>query len=227
MSDFNGMNEMKCMVCDVMFPNFRALDKHAVVHKQSKPNSIRQFHSCFNCCKRFATRSLLRRHLTSNCIDWKIPDISDKLNNDFFHIKRISALGGCVSDYHLKPKRVCVDERIALDEVQEGIEKALVWLIDNKIEVKWAYSMEAAFIKSSADDEIIEHKALFSIDQYANSNTVSWYLPEMLDKMSAEIMRKVDKYTKNGSGWVLTRVSKITLQLSRFCSLLSDSNDAY
>ena len=138
------------------------------------------------------------------------------LNNTFFDVAYTHALNGCVAEYRLTPKEACINEKLCMDELGSGLEKALVWLRDKDVSVKWGYTMEATFEKYTGDGEINKKKALFSVDQFAYSNADPTAIADMINEVRDVLSEKVEKYCYYGSGWILRLINNFTIQLARY-----------
>jgi hypothetical protein len=208
------------MVCRTEFRTFESLKKHAAQHKSGSIPSTSLI-PCMNCDKKFPSRSLLKQHLKQNCVSWKIPDTTHMLNTTYFKVTSSSALQGCLVEYHLVPKHLCSTEVECLNEAEDGVRKALIWLIENGIEVKWGYEMEATFEKYTSDGERHTKKALFSLDKYASDNTQPERIRKIMDEDRSSFTQRIEKFTNEGSGWILVSINRLTVQFARFCSMLA------
>ena len=186
--------------------------------KVTRPNphsSTRSAFRCINCNKQFNFRWCLKKHMKFECTFYSIPNVSQFLNNKFFKVEYAEALCGCVAEYKLIPKELCADEKLCLDENRNGFVKALSWLYEQGVLVKWSYSMEITFIKNLTQDE---KKALFHMDMVAFSNSYPFDLDMTYDKAYSSTVEKIEQYTNNGSGWVLVSINYLTIQLCRYLS---------
>lgn len=173
-------------------------------------------HVCFNCDKKFRHRWCLNRHLKNDgCGIWKIPDVSHMFNNLFFNVISSHALGGCVSEYKLIPRTIIIDEKQCIEWLQDDLNKALLWLWNKAVMVKWGFSMEVRFYKLGADGERSEKDALFFTELFSQSNERFEEIPEMIKQCQSELTRQIEKYSKEGSGWILLKINYIRVHLYR------------
>ena len=116
-----------------------------------KVNSI----SCFNCNKQFKNRIMLNNHLKNYCNHNPIDDISNRLdtNEPHFIISFDQAMRGCINKYTFTPKELIANEKHCLDLLEHGIVAMLKWYGDNKVFLKWCYTLEAMFTRMNVEGE--------------------------------------------------------------------------
>ena len=137
------------------------------------------------------------------------------MDRNVFHIEYQKALTGCVAEYKLTPKEPMSSEKECLDQSEPGLASALSSLAGQDIPVKWSYHMEVEFRRSNPDGDLIYKKAMFTSEDQAQDNVDIGRLGELIARVRSGIVSKIDKYAKDGSGWILNSVNNITFQFFR------------
>ena len=75
--------------------------------------------------------------------------------------------------------------------------------------------MEVEFQKTMHATDVIQKKtALFSMNQFAYSNEHALNeISTMLQETRMKIIKRIDQYTNEGSGWIISGILNIKLQL--------------
>ena len=173
-------------------------------------------HSCFNCNKIFKHRWCLKHHLENECDSHlNIPDVTHMFKNKFFSVSTLRAFNGCVSEYTLTPKTKCANEEECIDEIKDDLNNILLWLWNEGITIKWGLAMEVTFYKENVDGEIKEKLAKFRTDPFAQGNEQVDTILEIIKQCQNDITRKIEKYSNEGSNWILLKINYIQVYLYR------------
>ena len=100
--------------------------------------------------------------------------------------------------------------------LEDDIPRLLKWYGDGKIFVKWSYGMDATFIRLNPDGEIVFKNAGFSSMDFAFNNVETDRLVEQFYSLRNDIINRIDKYSKERSGWILYKLLSFKLYLYRF-----------
>ena len=133
-----------------------------------------------------------------------------------FYIEFSPALEGCFSKYTFTPTEHIPNEKICMSYLEDDIPRLLKWYGDGKIFVKWSYSMDATFTRLNPDGKTIFKNAVFSSMDYAFNNVETDKLVKQFDSMPNDIINRIKKYTKEGSGWILYEILLFKLYLYPF-----------
>lgn len=183
--------------------------------KTKVSTSARTKHSCFNCGKKFRHRWCLTQHLKKECKGRGIPDVGYMFKNNFFKVSTSHALSGSVSEYTLTPQSECDAEKKCIAELKEDLHEILLWLWKEGVMVKWGLSMETTFVKHTSDGERIEKNAMFFTNLFGQNNDTYETIPEMIIQCQSDITSKIDKYSNEGSNWVLLRINYVRVHMYR------------
>ena len=174
---------------------------------------------CYNCPLEFTCRVALNKHLKSDFIHLPIDDVSNIMDNikQHFTIEFTSAMKGCYNKYPFKPKDHITNEQQCLDYLSQDLISILKFYNKSHILLKWSYTMDVQFHRpnhATGDDEF--KNAAFSCEHQAHDNMDADQLADQITQMRNDIIQRIDKYSKEGSGWILCKINSFKLDLFRF-----------
>ena len=216
-------SDFKCLLCPERFASANRLKLHMKLqHNNAVNEQKKKKFPCYNCSQEFGNRIALNRHLRTSCVHLPLDDVNDKgsIMDDIkqcFSIEFTSAIKGCLNKYLFKPKELMANEKQCLDYLKDGIIDTLKFYNESHILLKWSYTMDVQFTRpnhATGEDEF--KNAAFSSDHQARDNTDIDQLDDQLTDMSNDIIQRIDKYSKEGSGWILCKIISFKLDLYRF-----------
>src|SRR5271156_724363 len=219
------LNHKRRHQCDKYTKGFlylSQLKKHTACHvksatqKQNEEKNIRVI--CFKCSKEFSKRTLLNAHFNYNCVHLPIVDVSDKMTeiSNHFDIQFTSALRGCLNKYTFTPKELMANEKQCINYLEKDLAEMLKSYKNANVLVRWSSFLNALFTRQKIDGDNEFKKAGFSSEDYAFSNMDVELIDDQIATMRNDIISRVDKYSKEGSGWVLCNIISFSISLYRF-----------
>src|SRR5438552_29068 len=144
--------------------------------------------------------------------------MSHLMDNASIHFDIIfsPALEGCFCNYTFIPNELISNEKMCMEYLETDILLLLKWYSEGNIFLKWSYALDARFTRLNADGEAEFKNAGFTSSDCAFDNTDASKLPEKFDEMRNSIISRIDKYSKEGSGWILAEITSFKLSLYRF-----------
>ena len=221
-------SDFKCLLCPQRFASANQLKLHVKLQHNNNNNTVEEQNKkkkkflCYNCPQEFGNRIALNRHLKTTCVHLPIDDVNDKgsiMDNikQHFNIEFTSAIKGCLNKYLFKPKELMANEKQCLDYLKDGIIDILKFYNESHILLKWSYTLDVQFTRpnhATGEDEF--KNAAFSSDHEARDNTDVDQLDDQITEMRNDIIQRIDKYSKEGSGWILCKINSFKLDLYRF-----------
>src|SRR5438477_342947 len=216
-------SDFKCLLCPERFASANRLKLHMKLqHNNTVDEQKKNKFPCYNCSQEFGNRIALNRHLRTSYVHLPLDNVNDKgsIMDDIkqcFSIEFTSAIKGCLNKYLFKPKELMANEKQCLDYLKDGIIDTLKFYNESHILLKWSYTMDVQFTRpnhATGEDEF--KNAAFSSDHHARDNTDIDQLDDQLTDMSNDIIQRIDKYSKEGSGWILCKIISFKLDLYRF-----------
>ena len=125
----------------------------------------------------------------------------------YFNIEFSAALQGCFSKYTFTPTEAIGNEKLCFEYLENDITALLKWYSDGNIFLKRSYSLDATFSRINADGETVFKNAGFSSTDHAFTNAEADKLPEQFNDMRNDIIARIDKYSKEGSGWFCAKLT--------------------
>ena len=218
--------EHQCQKCSKTFPFPSLLRRHLKAHdkmdEKKKKNDLlannKKQTTCFNCSSIFKNLIALNKHLKTECVHLPINDISDQMQeiDKHFNISFSSALRGCFNKYIFTPKEIMANEKQCFDYLETDIISLLKSYNKENVLLKWSYNLNAQFTRMKIDGEDEYKNAGFSSQDFAFDNMDIDLIDDQITSMRNDVVNRIDKYSKEGSGWVLCKIISFNLYLYRF-----------
>src|SRR5271156_3899891 len=154
-------HSFQCSKCAKSFLHQCELKRHLDFHAKAEAKAATKKQptapaiSCFNCSTQFSNRKLLNQHLKIDCVHLPIENVCDKMEEIviYFDIIFTSALRGCLNKYLFTPKQIIASEKECFDYLEKDIIAMLKSYNKSNILLKWSYSLDALFSRSTSDGD--------------------------------------------------------------------------
>ena len=159
------------------------------------------------------------------------PDIKNYLDLGFIYEKKENILSvpitkserafkNTVSEYDIKIVSK-VDPLIQMKLANDSISRLLVKQLEELHGIKLNIGMEILFEKMADAENIIQNSFTFTVK--SQSITIKSGVSPTIHAMNQDIAQKIDQYTNQGSGWVISAITRHFLKVNKYSPLAAKS----
>ena len=102
-----------------------------------------------------------------------------------------------------------------LSAIKPTLVKVFCHLITSNVPTKWSYAVDCRFTRLTKDGEFIEKEASFSNVAFAFENFHVEQVEEQVEDMCSSVASRIEKFSREGSGWVLEEVKFLKINMFR------------
>ncbi|XP_020917577.1 uncharacterized protein LOC110254870 [Exaiptasia diaphana] len=222
----------QCERCPQTFTFLGNLKRHEKIHSQEK-----RF-ECQHCSHKFYRKDKLKehqdvckrkdkgkRHLEDGAESTNVGESSikrQKIEDSNTYDHRNSAIEGTLQKFQYKPR---TEEKYDLSLTLKGKKSHLHRQLNKQLEakkgIKWFVSVKAQLFKSNKDgEEIISEPHFRSL---CMTSTNPYEIEGQLNEVNGKIISALMAYQKEGSGWTLSQVLQVNLNVAQYSPIKGSS----